>query len=297
MSENEPSFSDIVDVDISKEEAFAANRVNWDERAAIHSGSTFYGVDELTADPTALSSVVAQDLPVLKQHLHGGTLSGLHVLHLQCHIGTDTLSLARAGGILTGIDFSAGSLAVARDLAQRSGLSIRYVESNVEQAAKSVGEQFDVVYTSIGTICWLPDLGLWAQNVSALMKPGGVFYIRDSHPMLRTLDDVGRSPLTVANRYFRNGQTQQDDEYETYTGGEGASLQNTRSYDWPHAMSETLQALLNAGLRLVRLDEGRSLPFQGLPEMVEDEATGDYVLPAPWDERVPLTLTIIATKD
>ncbi|MGB5951012.1 MAG: class I SAM-dependent methyltransferase [Ornithinimicrobium sp.] len=295
MSEHEPTFSEIVDVSIDTKEAFAANQASWDERAQIHAASNMYGVAELVRDPEARSSVVSEDLPVLTAYLPSASLEGSSVLHLQCHIGTDTVSLARAGGDCTGVDFSPASLAVARDLAHRAGRAIRFVESNVEQAAHSVGEQFDVVYTSIGAICWLPDLNLWAANVAALLKPGGLFYIRDSHPMLHTLDDMGHSPFTVTSRYFANSWTQAFDDYETYTGGADGALSNTRSYDWPHAMSETIQALLNAGLRLRRLDEGRSLPWKALPQMRADGE--NYVLDPPWDERIPLTFTIIATKD
>lgn len=295
MSDTEPRFSEIVDVDIDPGEAFAANQASWDERASIHANSGDYRMKELVDDPAALSDVAAQDLPVLAAHLPGGSLTGLDVVHLQCHIGTDTLSLARAGGTLTGVDFSPASLAIARDLAARAGSLISYVESNVEQAARAVGEQFDVVYTSIGTICWLPDLTVWAQNVADLLQPGGIFYFRDSHPMLHTLDDMGEQPFTVTTRYFANAATQEFDDYETYAGGESATLRNTRNYDWPHAMSETVQALLGAGLRLTWLDEGRSLPWEALPQMSAQGS--DYVLDPPWDLRVPLTYTIIATKD
>lgn len=295
MSDHQPTFSEIVDVEIDKQEAFAANQANWDERAGIHSGSDFYGVQALVDDPAMSTDVVDRDVAAMRPHLPGSSLQGLALVHLQCHIGSDTLALARAGARVTGVDFSPVGLAAARDIARQAGAEIRYVESNIEDAAEAVGEQFDVVYTSIGAICWLPDLDVWASNVAALLKPGGLFYIRDSHPMLHTLDDMGHSPFTVTTRYFANSSTQGFDDYLTYTGGEGASLSNTRSYDWPHAMSETVQALLDAGLRLRRFHEGRSLPWEALPQMRREGE--DYVLDPPWDERIPLTFTIIATKD
>ncbi|MGB3685824.1 MAG: class I SAM-dependent methyltransferase [Ornithinimicrobium sp.] len=297
MNDHEPTFSEIADAVIDKEEAFAANQANWDERAGIHAGSDFYGIKALIEDPAMSTDVVAPDVAVMMRHLPGGSLQGLDLIHLQCHIGSDTLALARTGARVTGVDFSPASLAAARDIARRADADIRYVESNIEHAAQAVGEQFDVVYTSIGAICWLPDLDVWAANVAALLRPGGLFYIRDSHPMLHTLDDMGHSPFTVTSRYFANSSTQGFDDYQTYTGGESASLQNTRSYDWPHAMSETVQALLDAGLRLRLLDEGRSLPWEALPQMRREGDNEDYVLDPPWDERIPLTFTIIATKD
>ena len=142
------------------------NRENWDSRAPIHAQN--YGIDALLADPDALSGVVRFDLPRL------GRLDGLDVVHLQCHIGTDTLSLARLGAAsVTGVDLSPVSLGEARRLAAAAGTSIDYVEADVYSAPDALGRQFDLVYTGIGAICWLPRIDKWAQTVAALLRPGG----------------------------------------------------------------------------------------------------------------------------
>ncbi len=295
MSDFTEQFSPIVEVDVDRAEALAANRDSWDDRARVHAASQVYSVDALAMDSTRISTVIAADLPVLQAHLPAGSLAGLDVVHLQCHIGTDTLSLARSGGRLTGVDFSSASLSVARDLAASARQDIRYVESDVQQAAAAVGEQFDVVYTSIGTICWLPDLDEWATNIAALLRPGGLFYFRDCHPMLASLDDMGDNPFTVRTRYFGDGSTQSCENSGTYTDGDQSLIRHTKNYEWPHPISETVQALLDAGLRLRQLAEGRTLPWQALPAMLPHGE--DFVLPPPWDGRVPLTYTLVATKD
>ncbi|MGB3764687.1 MAG: class I SAM-dependent methyltransferase [Ornithinimicrobium sp.] len=293
-------FGAISDVDVDVAEALRANRANWDDRAVVHGASDHYDLAGLAGDSARLSDVVAADLPVLAPYLPNGSLSGLDVVHLQCHIGTDTLSLSRSGARVTGVDFSAASLSVARRLADDAGHDIRYVESDVMQAAAAVGGQADVVYTSVGTICWLPDLSAWARNIAQLLRPGGVFYFRDSHPMLHTVDDMGETPFTLRTRYFASGRAQTFENTSTYTDGDPGAIRHTRNYEWPHPVSETVQALLDAGLRLRFIDEGRSLDWQALPEMVaqrQGEHGVCFVLPSPWDERLPLTLTLIASKD
>ncbi|HSN43255.1 MAG TPA: class I SAM-dependent methyltransferase, partial [Propionibacteriaceae bacterium] len=140
----------------------SVNRDNWDSRAPIHARA--YGIDRLLADDSALSQVVTFDLPRL------GDIAGLDVLHLQCHIGTDTLSLARLGGRVTGVDLSGRSLAEARTLAEKAGARIDYVESDVYSASAALGgRQFDLVYTGIGALCWLPSIERWALTVASLL--------------------------------------------------------------------------------------------------------------------------------
>ena len=152
------------DVDVDWAVARDANRANWDERAGLH--EVAYGIERYAEGPAYLSTVVSDDLPVLAAHLPQGSLRGLDVVHLQCHIGTDTISLARAGGRMTGVDFSLSSLAAARRLAATTGTEVTWVESDVLDARAAVTGHFDVVYTSIGTIGWLGDLGRWADQVA-----------------------------------------------------------------------------------------------------------------------------------
>jgi 2-polyprenyl-3-methyl-5-hydroxy-6-metoxy-1,4-benzoquinol methylase len=277
-------------VSVDWDRARDTNRANWDDRVPIHEGA--YAVDELS-DPAHRSDVVRDDLPVLTPWLPNGTLAGLDVCHLQCHIGTDTVSLAREGARLTGVDFSPAALASAAGLATRLGLDVTWVETDVLDARAAVTGDFDVVHTSIGTICWLPDLDRWAAQVAGLLRPGGVFFMRDGHPALYALDETA-DELVTRYRYFPDGTAQQWDDAGTYAGD--GTVANTRTFEWPHPLSEIVNALLDAGLRLRRLDEGRTLPWRFSPRM-EDTGDGSWAWPDADRDRVPLTYTVVATRD
>lgn len=293
-------------VDIEWSEARAANLANWEDRALLHEQA--YDLASFD-DPGHLSPVVAEDLPVLRQHLPGalrneqrerlqdhpssGVLVGLDLLHLQCHIGTDTISLARAGATVTGLDFSATALEVARRLAVRTGTDARWVQSDVLQARAAVSGDFDVVYTSIGTICWLPDLYGWAEQIAALLRPGGLFYIRDGHPMLYALDE-NADEFLIRYRYFPDGRAESWDDPSTYAGD--GVVEHSRTYEWPHPISEIVGALLAAGLRLERLDEGKTLPWRFSPRMVR-LAEDCFAWPEPERNLVPCTFTVVARRE
>ncbi|WP_282819501.1 class I SAM-dependent methyltransferase [Curtobacterium flaccumfaciens] len=277
-------------VDVDWDHARATNRANWDDRVPIHEGA--YAIDAL-ADPGHRSDVVREDLPALMPWLPNGSLAGLDVCHLQCHIGTDTVSLAREGARLTGVDFSPAALTSAAGLASRLGLDVTWVETDVLDARAAVTGDFDVVYTSIGTICWLPDLDRWAAQVAGLLRPGGVFFIRDGHPALYALDEDA-DELVTRYRYFPDGTAQQWDDASTYAGD--GTVANTRTFEWPHPLSEIVNALLGAGLRLRRLDEGRTLPWRFSSRMVETD-TGSWAWPEHDRDRMPTTYTIVATRD
>ena len=161
-----------------------ANQLNWNDRVAIHLGPNGYDVAGLSADPTRLSGTVKIDAP------HLGSLAGLRVAHLQCHIGTDTLSLTRLGATCIGLDFSPDAIVMARSLAADTNAPMTFVESPVYDACEVMGQgEFDLVYTTCGVINWLPDIGLWASVVAGLLKPSGRVYLRDTHPILYALDE------------------------------------------------------------------------------------------------------------
>ena len=165
------------------------NRANWDDRVAAHVASADYAVRRFVDDPGFISGVVRFDVPLL------GDVRGLRGVHLQCHIGTDTVSLARLGASMTGLDFSAPAVAAAAELAAATGADARFVQSDVYAAADVLpAGSFDVVYTGIGALCWLPDIRRWALVVAALLRPGGRLFIRDEHPMLFTIEDPREAP-------------------------------------------------------------------------------------------------------
>ena len=286
-------------VEVEPGKGYAANRDNWDGRARVHLGSADYAVDELVADPQRLSSVAQRDVGLWRPHLPPDNptgLDGLSLVHLQCHIGTDTVSLARLGARCTGVDLSPVSLDIASDLAGRAGVQIRYVEANVLEAAAAVGEEVDLVYTSTGTICWVQDLQGWGQQVAALLRPGGTFFFRDSHPSANALADNDPRVFAPGYRYFPlpPGQAMTYADGFTYTDGDQSLITQPRNYEWPHSVSEVLMALVRAGLDIVEVDEQDDLPWPLHPAMTpEGEA---YVLPAPWREQVPVAWSVVARE-
>ncbi len=270
-------------------EQLATNRALWDERAPAHASSPDYAVDALLDDPQRLSEVVAFDRGRL------GDLTGLTGLHLQCHIGTDTLSLARLGASMTGVDFSPASLAQARDLAARAGVRIDYVESDVDGAPRALeGRRFDLVYTGIGALCWLPDIGRWAEVVSALLAPGGRLFLREGHPMLWALDEGRDDALVVGHPYFETAEPMVFDEPGTYVETE-TEFAHTRSLEWNHGLGEIVTALLSRGLVLTELVEHRSVPWDALPGQMVRGDDGEWRL-RERPERLPLSYTLQARR-
>jgi 2-polyprenyl-3-methyl-5-hydroxy-6-metoxy-1,4-benzoquinol methylase len=178
------------------------NRANWDQRAPAHATSPGYNVQGFIDDPAFISDVVRFDRPLI------GDVSGLNGVHLQCHIGTDTVSLHRLGARMIGLDFSSVAIEQARAMVARSGDDVSFVESDVYDAATALaGEQFDLVFTGIGALCWLPSISSWAATVADLLKPGGRLIIREGHPMLWSLADTRTDSLLVVDfPYFERDE-------------------------------------------------------------------------------------------
>jgi 2-polyprenyl-3-methyl-5-hydroxy-6-metoxy-1,4-benzoquinol methylase len=273
---------------VTWEEARAANLANWEDRVPVH--LEVYGLDAYD-DPEHRSSVARHDLIAMAPHLPASGLRGLDLCHLQCHLGPDTISFARAGARVTGVDFSPSALEAARALAERTGTQATWVCSDVLDARAAVQGDFDVVYTSIGTIMWLNDLERWARQVFELLRAGGLFWFRDAHPSLLSVDDEGPD-LRLRYPYLPTGGPTVWDDATTYAGD--GVIAHTRTYEWPHPVSEIIGSLLRAGLRLEAIDEGTVLPWQLSPRMVEVE--DGYAWPADERHLVPCTLTLAARR-
>jgi SAM-dependent methyltransferase len=272
------------------DDSLSVNRASWDERAAAHAASPDYAVARFVEDATFLSDVVRFDLPRL------GDLRGLDGVHLQCHIGTDTLSLARLGARMTGLDFSSASLEQARRLSERAAPAVEFVEGTVDQAVDLLGaERFDLVFTGIGALCWLPRIADWAVVVAALLRPGGRLFLREGHPMLWTLADPRADGLLVVeNPYTEQAQPQVWDEAGTYVQTD-QEFTTTLTHEWNHGLGEIVTALLEQGLRLEMLVEHDSVPWDALPGMMERLAGGEYRL-ADRPERLPHSYTLQARR-
>ena len=266
------------------------NHANWEARVPLHVGSDGYGLDRFRRDPSHLSEVVRYDLPRL------GDVAGLDVVHLQCHIGTDTLSLARLGATVTGLDFSGSALEAARQLFADCGATGEFVESDLYGAVEALGqERFDLVYTGVGALCWLPDIAGWARVVAGLLRPGASLFIRDGHPVLLSLDDERDDDLlALTYPYFETAEGVRFDEDVSYVEHEG-TIEATTTVEFNHGMGEIVTAVLDAGMELTALVEHATVPWPQLGRLMDHVAPNEYRL-RDRPERVPMSFTLQARK-
>lgn len=230
------------------EDWLTTNRAMWDERVSAHAESSLYALDDVVAGRDDLRPWEDEEL---------GPIDGLDVIHLECHIGTDTVALARRGARTIGLDFSAPALGVAASLATRCGLDMEWVCSDVYDAVAAVkGRTFDVVYTGVGALGWLPDLGRWARVVAGLLRPGGVLYVTELHPMWAAMAKDGRTICQDAvDAAFRRW----DDQQGSYAAPD-TRFANTASWERVHSISDVLSAVLGAGLQVELFHEFDATP-------------------------------------
>jgi SAM-dependent methyltransferase len=266
------------------------NRANWDDRVPAHVASADYAVQRFVSDQAFISDVVRFDMPLL------GDIAGLRGVHLQCHIGTDTVSLARLGASMTGLDFSVPAVEAARSLAAATGADATFVQSDVYGAVEVLGAgEFDVVYTGIGAICWLPSARRWASVVSDLLRPGGRLFIREGHPMLWTLDDERPDDLLVVRYpYFEQAEPMVFEAGGTYVSTDAVFTHNI-THEWSHGLGEIITALLSAGLTITGFVEHDSVPWEALPGKMEQLGNGEWRV-ADNPSRLPHTYTLQARK-
>ena len=265
-----------------------ANLDSWNERADVHASSKFYNLQRYVDDPNYLSITVEFDRTEI------GDVRGKTLLHLQCHIGTDTVSMARLGAVATGVDFSEASINVARKLSKDCGTPARFEVAELYDTPNVIDEQFDIVYTGTGALVWLPDIKGWAQVVSKMLKPSGTLYVRDSHPMAHTVDDERKDEqLVIEYQYFETKDGSRFENDVTYTDGPGLS-KKTVNYEWSHGLGETVTALIDSGLRIDFLHEQQFAEYHAFPACVGN-GKGHWRFDE-HPERLPLMFSIKATK-
>jgi SAM-dependent methyltransferase len=254
----------------------------------IHTGPNGYDVEGLLSDRGRISNTVRLDQPLL------GDISGLDVVHLQCHLGTDTLSLTRLGAkSVAALDFSPKAIDHCRKLFEQSGTEGRFVLADVYDAQAALGEQYDLVYASVGAINWIDSMQRWMRVAAALLRPGGRLYLRDVHPMAMVIDPESDSELRLRYPYGETAEpvTMQTDT--TYTG-DGTELTEKTTHEWSHGIGEIVQGAIDAGLVVTNLREHFFADWRAYPSMIEIEP-GKFVL-AEGPERLPLLFTLTARK-
>jgi SAM-dependent methyltransferase len=262
----------------------AANQALWNLWTPYHVRSTFYNVEgfkagRCTLDPIALAGV--------------GEVQGKALLHLQCHFGLDTLSWARRGAVVTGADFAAEAITAARALASEVGIAATFVQSNLYDLPQHLTGEFDVVFTSHGVLSWLPDLDRWARVIAHFLKPGGVFFIVEVHPVALMFDERRNdAELRLRYPYFPQSVPLQEEEKGSYAVPD-APVQGV-AYYWFHSLAEILGALLRAGLRLTAFAE---YPFLAWPHFPWMERRDDgYWQSPPGKGELPLMFSLRATR-
>ena len=245
--------------------AFETNKETWNQKVAVHADSEFYALEAFKAGASSLNSFELDAL---------GDVSGKDFLHLQCHFGQDTLSWQRLDANCTGVDISEAGVELARQLNTQLKLDAKFVCCNVLDTSKHVTQAFDIVFTSYGTIGWLPDLQPWAKMIAERLKPGGTFYIIDFHPIAWMYDYTVSPPVM---KYDYQQKEVIYDEYEgTYANSDSKIL--SKEYGWNHSLGEVVSSLANAGLRIESLKEFDESPYDIFPGLVKNEV-GHYVLP------------------
>lgn len=262
----------------------AVNRSNWDALVPIHARSAFYDVAGFKAGKLTL-------LPIEREEL--GDVAGKSLLHLQCHFGLDTLSWARLGAHVTGIDYAPRAIELARTLSRETGLAAEFVCSSVYDLPQVLSGHFDIVFTSYGVLCWLPDLRPWGQVIAHFLKPGGVFYMVEFHPFLGVFyNESDATDLRLAYPYFHRPDPDAFAAEGSYADPNAAL--SFVSYEWSHSLSDILNSLLDAGLRLEFLHEFPVCGYRHMPFMVQGE-DGWWRLPE-HQESVPLMFSVKARK-
>lgn len=255
------------------------NRNSWNNRTEIHLKSEFYDLDRFLSGKTSLNEI---ELKLL------GDIKGKTILHLQCHFGQDTISLSRMGAEVTGIDLSDKAIESAVQIAQETHSNAKFICCNIYDLPKHLDQQFDIVFTSYGTIGWLPDLDRWAKIISTFLKPNGRFVFVEFHPVVWMFDDNFEK---IAYSYFNSGAITET-ESGTYAD---KTAEITQSYVmWNHGISEVINSLIKNGLEIKSLDEFDYSPYNCFNKTIEFEKKKFRI--EHLSDKIPMVYSIVATR-
>jgi len=260
-----------------------SNRALWDEVARVHVRA-YKEVQLLRDGAEILDEIELREV---------GDVRGKRLLHLQCHIGTDTLAWARHGAIVTGVDFSGEAIACAEGLRDELRLAARFIQSNVYDLPDILREQFDIVYTSRGVLCWLRDLNDWAQVVARFLVPGGVFYLMESHPILNALEERSPGELAFVHPYFHCPRPTRWEAGEPDYADPSHRLKHP-AHEWIWGLSDLLNAVPGAGLRIEFVNEYDREFFRRFPSMTSED--GRWFRLPQYAGMLPLLFTLRARK-
>ena len=261
------------------EEYFEANKNLWNGLVSINRDSEMYDLQGFKEGKSSLNVIELEEM---------GDVQDKSLLHLQCHFGMDTLSWARLGAKVTGIDFSEEAIQLARAISRELEVPGRFIQSNIYESRHILEERFDIVYTSYGVLCWLPDLTEWGRIICNFLKENGIFYIVEFHPIRSMFDDNGK----MKENYFHSDKPIRYEGTGSYADPSAPFHHVT--YEWLHSLADVVNALIDAGLRIEFLHEFPFSIYGDCPWLVQ----GDDGL---WyhkdkDIKIPMTFSIKARK-
>lgn len=262
---------------------YEANKRRWNELVGIHTTSGGYDVNGFLRGKSSLHAPELEALP---------DVEGKTLLHLQCYFGMDTLSWARRGAKVTGVDFSDKAVEMARLLAQKAGLEAEFINCNLYDLPKHLEEQFDIVYTSYGVLTWLNDINDWARIVVRYLKPGGTFFIAEFHPFVWVYDNEHPTQLVIKYDYWHKTEPDHSMSEDSYASG-GLKLKNTDTYEWAHPLGTVVTTLIDAGLTIEWLHEYPYSVNKDQFKFMKKDTEGYWRIPG---DPVPLMYSIKATK-
>ena len=269
----------------SQLEAFELNRLSWDERVDTHWKSAMY--QKHIADLRA-------GRPCLRERIVAavGDVAGLSLAHLQCHMGMETLSWSLLGADAVGLDFSQPAIARAEQLRDELKLDTRFVCCNVYDAVEALKQAYDIIFISVGAICWLPDIDRCARVVRALLKPGGRLYMNEVHPFLEAFDDDADGRNIAVCYPYLDAPGLQFDRQGSYADT-SATFRHTRTVDYLHSLGSIVTAVARAGMVIDRLAESAECVWPRF-KMMEQTGPDDWAMPGPALGRLPHTYTLTA---
>ena len=256
------------------------NQELWEHKTPIHLESEFYELAAFKQGKNSLKSIEMEAM---------GNVSDKKILHLQCHFGQDTLSWARMGAIVTGVDFSHNAIAAANDLSKELNVPATFVQSDVLKLKDNLQGEFDIIFTSYGVVGWLDDLNKWASVIDHFLKPGGTFYIAEFHPFIHMHDFQTQK---IVHPYFNPGEPLIEVEEGTYADPNAKIA--LKEYFWFHSLSEIMTELLNAGLTIKEFKEFDYSPYNCFPDMTERKP-GEFIF-GKYPSAIPHVFSIKATK-
>ena len=264
---------------LPEENYIKKNKELWNQKTEYHIKSDFYDMNSFLNNKNSLQTI---ELDLL------GDISGKKILHLQCHFGQDTLSLGNFGANVTGVDLSDNAIKKAKNLAKETNINANFICCNIYDLPKHLNEKFDIIFTSYGTIGWLPDLNKWAQLISNFLKPNGKFVFVEFHPVVWMFDDDFKK---IKYRYFKSDAIIEIEE-GTYADRE-ASIK-TESITWNHSLSEVINSLITSGLEINKFDEYDYSPyncFNNTTKISKNKFRIKHL-----DNKIPMVYSVVATK-